>query len=375
MQILQDYFDPSWITVDRILEVLDPDNDDDDPTEIILDLDHPKFDSSTGRQFYIKWVNKSYSESTYENERDLILNDVDYKEQLALYNKRKVKPTREDMRMRSNENEVEMRKMYKIFGDKIHHSDDEREASVKEFQDALAARVFKNGGQLRDYQAEGVSWLMSNHLNKRSSILADEMGLGKTIQTATYVNMMSQQLATRGPFLIIAPLSTIPHWYREFTGWTDLNTIVYHGSAYDRERAREEEFAFPEDRVEDVAFNQRYLMKVAKKWRSNWERTWMVEVVITTPEMLVTEDFTELMAVKWEILVVDEAHRLKNHNSKLAQNLRDKRFEFNQSLLLTGVSRIFFLYDAFVHFQIRLIDCYKHRRHLFKTTCKNCGRC
>ena len=81
----------------------------------------------------------------------------------------------------------------------------------------------------------------------------------------------------------------------------------------------------------------------------------MVEVVITTPEMLVTEDFTELMAVKWEILVVDEAHRLKNHNSKLAQNLRDKRFEFNQSLLLTGVSRIFFLYDAFVHFQIRLI--------------------
>lgn len=334
---------------------MDPDNDDNDPTEIILDIDHPKFDSGTGRQFYIKWVNKTYSECTYEFERDLILNDVDYKEHLALYDKRKAKPTREDMRRRSNENDVEVRKMYKIFGDKIKKSDDEREASVKEYQDALAARVFKNGGQLRDYQAEGVSWLMSNHLNKRSSILADEMGLGKTIQTATYVNMVSQQLATRGPFLIIAPLSTIPHWYREFTGWTDLNTIVYHGSSIDREHARENEFAFPEDRVEDVAFNQRYLMKVAKKWRSNWEKTWMVEVVITTPEMLVTEDFTELMAVKWEILVVDEAHRLKNHNSKLAQNLRDKRFEFNQSLLLTGVSRIFFLYDAFVHFQIRLI--------------------
>ena len=63
----------------------------------------------------------------------------------------------------------------------------------------------------------------------------------------------------------------------------------------------------------------------------------MVEVVITTPEMLVTEDFAELAAVKWEILVVDEAHRLKNHNSKLAQNLRDSRFEFQHSLLLTGV--------------------------------------
>lgn len=152
------------------------------------------------------------------------------------------------------------------------------------------------------------------------------------------MNTVAEQLATRGPFLVVAPLSTIPHWYREFTGWTDLNTIVYHGSANDRERAREDEFAFPGDRVQDVAFNQRYLMKVAKRWRSNWEKTWMVEVVITTPEMLVTDDFAELAAIKWEVLVVDEAHRLKNHNSKLAQNLRDQRFEFNQSLLLTGVS-------------------------------------
>jgi chromodomain-helicase-DNA-binding protein 7 len=159
----------------------------------------------------------------------------------------------------------------------------------------------------------------------------------KTIQTASYVNSVSEQLHTRGPFLIIAPLSTIPHWYREFTGWTDLNTIVYHGSANDRERAREDEFPFPEDQVSECAFNQRYLHKVAKKWRSKWEKSWMVEVVITTPEMLVTEDYSELAAIKWEILVVDEAHRLKNHNSKLAQNLRDSRFEFNRSLLLTGV--------------------------------------
>jgi chromodomain-helicase-DNA-binding protein 7 len=319
------------------MEVTDLETDDEEPTEIILDVNHPNFASGTGRQFYIKWVNRSYTESTFEYERDLILNEVEYLEHLALYEKRAVKPTREDVRRRLNESDVEMKRLYKIFGDKIKHSDEEREASVKEYQNALASRVFKNGGQLRDYQAEGVSWLMSNHLNKRSSILADEMGLGKTIQTATYVNTVSQQLGTRGPFLVIAPLSTIPHWYREFTGWTDLNTIVYHGSANDRERAREDEFAFPKDRVEDVAYNQRYLMKVAKRWRASWEKTWMVEVVITTPEMLVTDDFTELMAIKWEILVVDEAHRLKNHNSKLAQNLRDSRFEINHTLLLTGV--------------------------------------
>ena len=133
----------------------------------------------------------------------------------------------------------------------------------------------------------------------------------KTIQTAAYVNTVASQLSTRGPFLIVAPLSTIPHWYREFTGWTNLNTIVYHGSAEDRSYARAYEFPFPKDQIDldNVGFNQRYLNKVQKKWSDNWMKTWMVEVVITTPEMLVTDDFKELAAVQWEILVVDEAHR------------------------------------------------------------------
>ena len=62
----------------------------------------------------------------------------------------------------------------------------------------------------------------------------------------------------------------------------------------------------------------------------------MAQVVITTPEMLVTEDFQELTAIKWEVLVVDEAHRMKNYYSKLASNLRDDRFEFGSKILLTG---------------------------------------
>ncbi len=53
---------------------------------------------------------------------------------------------------------------------------------------------------------------------------------------------------------------------------------------------------------------------------------------------MVADDFSELTAIKWEMIVVDEAHRLKNHTSKIAQNLRDTRFKFNHSLLLTGVS-------------------------------------
>lgn len=154
------------------------DEDTEEPAEIILDVNDPDFDSGTGRQFYIKWVNKPYSESSFEFERDLILNEVDYKDHLTSYEERKVKPTREDMRRRDKEAESQFKKLYKIFGDKIKQSEEEKEGAVKEYQKELEQRVFKNGGQLRDYQAEGVSWLMSNHLNKRSSILADEMGLG-----------------------------------------------------------------------------------------------------------------------------------------------------------------------------------------------------
>ena len=31
------------------------------------------------------------------------------------------------------------------------------------------------------------------------------------------------------PFLVIAPLSTIHNWQREFETWTDMNVLVYHG--------------------------------------------------------------------------------------------------------------------------------------------------
>lgn len=163
------------------------------------------------------------------------------------------------------------------------------------------------------------------------------MGLGKTIQTAAYVKMINTRLHLRGPFLIVAPLSTIPHWQREFAGWTNLNTIVYHGSQEDRDVIRQHEFAYECDRPQGgVGFNQKYLSKCHKTKTTRGERLWMVEVVITTPEMMITEDFNELTAVEWDLLVVDEAHRLKSHSSKLAFNLRHEKFVFNHVLLLTG---------------------------------------
>ena len=55
----------------------------------------------------------------------------------------------------------------------------------------------------------------------------------------------------RGPFLVLAPLSTLAHWQREFETWTEMNAVVYHGSFESRERIRETEFYFA-----DQATNQ-----------------------------------------------------------------------------------------------------------------------
>ena len=51
-----------------------------------------------------------------------------------------------------------------------------------------------------------------------------------------------QNAGIRGPFLVIAPLSTIANWQREFETWSDLNVVVYHGRYVQREKEREREW-------------------------------------------------------------------------------------------------------------------------------------
>ena len=83
---------------------------------------------------------------------------------------------------------------------------------------------YKNNNKLRPYQLEGVNWLLFSWYNGRNCLLADEMGLGKTIQSLAFLDGIFQY-GIRGPFLVIAPLSTIPNWQREFELWSDMNVI------------------------------------------------------------------------------------------------------------------------------------------------------
>jgi chromodomain-helicase-DNA-binding protein 7 len=62
----------------------------------------------------------------------------------------------------------------------------------------------------------------------------------------------------------------------------------------------------------------------------------MVQVVITSPETVISDDSAELAAVPWEIAVFDEAHRMKNNRSKLTARMKDGAFRFKHKVLLTG---------------------------------------
>jgi hypothetical protein len=51
------------------------------------------------------------------------------------------------------------------------------------------SKEYRSGGTLRDYQIEGLSWLLRCWYSKRSSILADEMGLGALCRVSAVVSL------------------------------------------------------------------------------------------------------------------------------------------------------------------------------------------
>jgi ATP-dependent DNA helicase len=72
------------------------------------------------------------------------------------------------------------------------------------------------GGRLKSYQIKGVKWLISLWTNGLNGILADQMGLGKTIQTIGFLaHLIGNGL--NGPYLVIAPLSTLSNWVNEIS--------------------------------------------------------------------------------------------------------------------------------------------------------------
>ncbi len=48
------------------------------------------------------------------------------------------------------------------------------------------------------------------------------MGLGKTAQSISVLEFQRQMMGNRGPFMVVAPLTTLGHWAREIETWTGM---------------------------------------------------------------------------------------------------------------------------------------------------------
>jgi len=72
------------------------------------------------------------------------------------------------------------------------------------------------------------------------------MGLGKTIMTLSLFDHLAKYCKLRGPFLILAPLTTLEHWKKIADEWTSLNSVLYYdqGSSDGRAEIRQWEWYY-----------------------------------------------------------------------------------------------------------------------------------
>ena len=143
---------------------------------------------------------------------------------------------------------------------------------------ALEVASLRKG--LRSYQREGVSFLFRNS----AALLADEMGLGKTVQAIAALRLLLRKPGIDRA-IIVAPASLVLNWERELERWgPELVVRRLAGSAADR-------FAY-------------YLLPIA--------------VLIATYEQVSVDALDRVPDGTFDIVILDEAQRIKNYSSRTA---------------------------------------------------------
>lgn len=178
-------------------------------------------------------------------------------------------------------------------GDEVYGLPEELAAEIKEAD-------FHPEGlncNLRRYQEWGVRYI----LHQGRVLLGDEMGLGKTVQAIAAMVSLKNTGATH--FVVVCPASVLINWCREIQKFSDLKTVKVHGD--DRAASLEE-----------------------------WLKTGGVAVTTyeTTAVFKMPDDFGYTM------LVVDEAHYIKNPDANRTANTKEIAKKADRILFMTGTA-------------------------------------
>ncbi|MEN9528787.1 MAG: hypothetical protein RI932_660, partial [Pseudomonadota bacterium] len=135
---------------------------------------------------------------------------------------------------------------------------------------------------LRPYQLDGFKWLWWLYSNGLGGLLADEMGLGKTHQTMALLSAVAER-EPRKISLVVCPTSVIDHWLDKLTQFVpSVRVICYHGA-----QRKQEALKRPSQHV-----------------------------VLVTSYGILLRDFEFLMRCPTELVILDEAHLVKNQSTR-----------------------------------------------------------
>ncbi|WP_045213669.1 SNF2-related protein [Desulfonatronovibrio magnus] len=169
----------------------------------------------------------------------------------------------------------------------------------------ISRSLFDACVDLNPHQIDAALFALRSPLSK-GVILADEVGLGKTIEAGLLLCQFWAEQKRR--IIVVCPASLRKQWGLELSEKFNLPGMIMDAKAYRQERSSGNIAPFEQDQVIITSFHYASRMK------------------------------EELRAVNWDVVVIDEAHKLRNAyraSNKMGQNLR-WAFEDKYKILMTA---------------------------------------
>lgn len=159
------------------------------------------------------------------------------------------------------------------------------------------------------HQKVGIKWLWKRWKEKKGGIEGDEMGLGKTAIACVFIHALELSKQFKKPVIILCPLTVSQQWIRELHIWSpQLRSILLHPTRTNKNVSEES------------------LLNSVKENAS---------VVVTNYETLHRLKEKNLIGmVKWGIIICDEGHKIRNHNSNITKLV--KKIDADFHLVLSG---------------------------------------